>query len=1104
MNANNLICDNDQRQDVLRQRNEELGEANRWNGIDYVDGRPVAAAIVERLLRQHGFEIDVPVVRIRFLCGVPAQIEKENLLLRGVPTGVSLGIAAICNFNDTVCVLAWGLVPGDRYRLDLVNLDHIDPRHSSFEFIVELGDVSLVDPKPHDECPPPRPKDPNINYLARDFESLRQVILDRLALIMPDWQERHVPDLGMTLVELLAYVGDQLSYYQDAVATEAYLGTARSRISVRRHARLVDYQLHEGCNARTFLHFEVSGNPILDASDVYFITKPTDKELAKKRIIGDFELEFEPPRSFESFEVISLPDDCPLIGLDDVKNWAGFMACLVDQSMDAGCPLGKVLFCKLPKNLRDELEEFAEHTTIDPPSQLVHKLREALDLILRQHCLWNECESLNANDRIQRMVAEFPRNGDPIACNRKCIEEAFPEFFAQTVHRDDEVRLYQGHNRIEFYTWDQTECRIPAGATSATLRDSLLNESEDIAPASVCCEFLQRHLRQRALQNLSPGDFLILEEVIGPKTGNAADADPAHRQVVRLSSVRFTFDPVPDPRTNEPRPIVEIEWNRKDALTFPLCVSATTSAPQCRLINNASIARGNVVLVDHGRTVKSPEAIGIVPHHDAAKATCCDDYCATGGECSSPPRPTVGWKAKLDEPELTFAEPVEDCKAATDILNQDVHRAQPQIELFGVPSRAASEPDGPAQPLFALNHVLDANLILSQLVSHTSAQSRWLSDAVTANSAAFLDSTRSTKLQMDMEIAAPFDRMASADDGCSSTNVAPEFSSSPEQQMRTLAVDLQGAVQWHPKPHLLDSNKEDQHFVVETDDQRRSEVRFGNNDLGRRPDPGTMFSAKYRTGSGPVGNVGAEKIRHVVFRNRAVSGIENVRNPIPARGGSLPETLEHARFHAPHAFRNPQRAIIANDYRDLIMRDFRDEVQQARATLHWTGSQTAVKVTVDPATNVRDIDVLLQRVRDRLHRYRRIGHCVDVQPPIYVPLDIEMTICVLSGYLRAHVQRELSQLFSHRVLPDGTKGFFHPDNLTFGDSIFLSRLVWTAKRVSGVENVTVDKLQRMNAGDQGELAAGVLTLAPLEIPLVRNDGSRPNCGQFCLNVRGER
>ena len=98
-------------------------------------------------------------------------------------------------------------------------------------------------------CAPRR----EINYLAKDYASFRQLILDRLALTMPDWQETHVPDIGIMLVELLAYVGDQLSYYQDAVATEAYLGTARQRISVRRHARLVDYALHEGCNARAWI-----------------------------------------------------------------------------------------------------------------------------------------------------------------------------------------------------------------------------------------------------------------------------------------------------------------------------------------------------------------------------------------------------------------------------------------------------------------------------------------------------------------------------------------------------------------------------------------------------------------------------------------------------------------------------------------------------------------------------------------------------------------------------------------------------------------------------------------------------------------------------------
>jgi hypothetical protein len=78
-------------------------------------------------------------------------------------------------------------------------------------------------------------------------------MLDRIAVLAPDWTERHAADLGVALAETLAYAADHISYAQDAVGTEAYLGTARSRISLRRHARLVDYHVSEGCTARTFI-----------------------------------------------------------------------------------------------------------------------------------------------------------------------------------------------------------------------------------------------------------------------------------------------------------------------------------------------------------------------------------------------------------------------------------------------------------------------------------------------------------------------------------------------------------------------------------------------------------------------------------------------------------------------------------------------------------------------------------------------------------------------------------------------------------------------------------------------------------------------------------
>jgi len=105
--------------------------------------------------------------------------------------------------------------------------------------------------------PPEHLPAPEINYLAKDYASFRRLMLDRLAVLLPQWRERHAADVGIALVEVLAYVADRLSYEQDAIATEAYLGTARRRTSVRRHARLVDYIMHDGCNARTWVQIRV-------------------------------------------------------------------------------------------------------------------------------------------------------------------------------------------------------------------------------------------------------------------------------------------------------------------------------------------------------------------------------------------------------------------------------------------------------------------------------------------------------------------------------------------------------------------------------------------------------------------------------------------------------------------------------------------------------------------------------------------------------------------------------------------------------------------------------------------------------------------------------
>jgi hypothetical protein len=494
---------------------------------------------------------------------------------------------------------------------------------------------------------------------------------------------------------------------------------------------------------------------------------------------------------------------------------------------------------------------------------------------------------------------------------------------------------------------------------------------------------------------------LIFEEVLGPKTGAEADADPSHRHAVRLTNVTPGMDPLYD------QPVVEIEWGDADALPFPLCISNTSDPPNCERLEDVSIACGNVILVDHGRRIPN-EDLGCVPAWRTEEE--CPDPCHPAETRVIPGK----YRPRLREAELVFSQPLSINSPASAILRQDPRQALPWIRL-------SSEPDPDCAPP-----------------------------------------------------GYPLDQTAQK-------------------------------IDWLPQYDLLASQGTDSHFVVEMDDERHAYLRFGDGELGNQPAAYTRFSATYRVGKGMSGNVGAETITHIVFEHLVSGAKINPCNPLPAQGGTAPEDVTDVKMFAPHTFRRTlARAIIPGDYSEIVLRDFPDRVQRAAATLRWNGRSFEVLVVVDPKGSEMAEHALLEEISGHLYSYRRIGHNLSVQPARYVPLDIEMIVDVRSEFLRGHVKAELLDVFSNRRLANGRLGFFHPDNLTFGEGIFLSKLVTAAASVPGVDSVKVKSLKRLFEGDNGEIANGVLPLGQLEIARLDNDPNSPENGKLTLCMRGGR
>ncbi len=302
---------------------------------------------------------------------------------------------------------------------------------------------------------------------------------------------------------------------------------------------------------------------------------------------------------------------------------------------------------------------------------------------------------------------------------------------------------------------------------------------------------------------------------------------------------------------------------------------------------------------------------------------------------------------------------------------------------------------------------------------------------------------------------------------------------------------------WQPKRDLLASDELAKEFVVEMEEDGTAYLRFGDDRYGMRPNSETQFRATYRVGNGTEGNIGAETLAHIITHDNRLG---RVRNPLAAQGGVDPEPLEDVRQKAPTAFRRQERAVTPQDYAEVAQRH--PQVQKAAATFRWTGSWHTVFVTVDRFGGLPISAEFETEMRQHLEKYRLAGYDLEIDAPRFVSVDLEIFVCVKADYFRTQVKAELRQVFSNRLLADGRRGVFHPDNWTFGQSVYLSRLYEAALSVTGVESVDISKCERQGQPDQEALETGVLALGRLEIARLDNDPNFPERGQLRFRMGG--
>ncbi len=225
-----------------------------WNGIDYVE----VASADQRQLRVH-------FLTTATVAGTLAATEPVTIC-----GGEVIGSVAVLPIDEST---AWSAdadgrpilslavaAPGDFSTYTLtIDSTALDPYFDAVPFSFKANCPSDLDCRPAaQDCPPPEGEPVPINYRAKDFAGFTQALSDFSRLRYPFWVERSEADVGMMVMEALSAVADELSYLQDRVAAEATLETATQRVSLVRHARLVDYEPSPPIAATTQLQVDVA------------------------------------------------------------------------------------------------------------------------------------------------------------------------------------------------------------------------------------------------------------------------------------------------------------------------------------------------------------------------------------------------------------------------------------------------------------------------------------------------------------------------------------------------------------------------------------------------------------------------------------------------------------------------------------------------------------------------------------------------------------------------------------------------------------------------------------------------------------------------------
>lgn len=308
---------------------------------------------------------------------------------------------------------------------------------------------------------------------------------------------------------------------------------------------------------------------------------------------------------------------------------------------------------------------------------------------------------------------------------------------------------------------------------------------------------------------------------------------------------------------------------------------------------------------------------------------------------------------------------------------------------------------------------------------------------------------------------------------------------------------------WTRVDHLVEAGPGEDVFALRTGRDDVPSLRVGDGGAGNPlPARRVRLDLTVRVGLGTVGNVGVGALTRILAlgpggdgpglvgdrgadRVALVRRLLTVTNPVQGVGGREPESIESIRYRAPLGVRDTLSAVVPADYERLVGE--LPDVAAVRAVVRDGALAPVVRMTV----LLRDEDLLtgeqgaaerLRRwaqARERLEAVRLLGFDVELVPPRFVPLDLDVVVDV-AGWAADSAERDV------RAALDGPGGLFDPDVGGLGGDVRVDALTRSVLAVPGVRAVRVRRLRRLQQGAREHARTGVLPVEADEVAVLRH------------------